>query len=102
MSNKVSVPNKADELNISVFNLITGINKSEILTKHISCGCKSKLDERKCNSDQKQNNDKYWCDFKRHNIYETGYIWNPATCSCENDKILEALLEIQWLRVMTL
>ena len=102
MSNKVSVRNKADELNLSVFNLITRINESEILIKHIWCGCKSKFDERKCNSDQKRNNDKYWCDCKRHNIYETDYIWNPATCSCESDKILEALLEIQWLRVMTL
>ena len=59
LSNKGSVSNKADELNLSVFNLITGINESEILTKHTSCGCKNKFDKRKCSSDQKWNNDKY-------------------------------------------
>ena len=40
------------------FNVITGKNESKILTKDISCKCKCKLDERKCISDQKQNNDK--------------------------------------------
>ena len=31
--------------------MITGINESKILTKHISCKCKCKFDDRKCNSD---------------------------------------------------
>ena len=39
--------------------MITGINKSKILAKHISCKCKCKFDKRKFNSNQKQNNDKY-------------------------------------------
>ena len=30
--------------------MITGINESKILTKHISCECKWKFDGRKCNS----------------------------------------------------
>ena len=38
--------------------MITGINESNILTKHISCKCKSKFTGRKCNSNQKRNNDK--------------------------------------------
>ena len=50
--NKVCVPNKTEDLNLSVFNMITGINESETLTKHISCKCKCRLDGRKCNSDQ--------------------------------------------------
>ena len=33
--------------------MITGINESETLTKHISCERKCKLDGRKCNSDQR-------------------------------------------------
>ena len=36
--------------------MITGINESKILTKHISCECKCIFDGRKCNSDQSQNN----------------------------------------------
>ena len=39
-SNKVCVPNKTEELNLSAFNIITGINESKTLTKHISCECK--------------------------------------------------------------
>ena len=34
-------------LNLSVFNMITGINESETLTKDISCECKCRFDERK-------------------------------------------------------
>ena len=41
-----------------VLNIITGINESNTLTKHISCEWKYKFDERKCNSDQWWNNDK--------------------------------------------
>ena len=34
LSNKVCVPNKTENLKISVFNMITRINESEILTKY--------------------------------------------------------------------
>ena len=37
LSNKVCIPNKTEDLNLSVFNMITGINESKILTKHLSC-----------------------------------------------------------------
>ena len=40
LSNNVYVPNKTEYLNLNVFNMITGINKSKTLTKHISCKCK--------------------------------------------------------------
>ena len=40
------------DLNLSIFNMITGINESKTLTKHISCECKCRFDGRKCNSDQ--------------------------------------------------
>ena len=50
LSNKVCVSNKTDDLNLSVFNMITGKDKSETLTKHISCECKCKFDGRKRNS----------------------------------------------------
>ena len=45
------------DLNLSVF-MITGINELKTLTKHISCKCKCKFDGRKCNSNQKRNNNK--------------------------------------------
>ena len=65
LSNKVCVPNKTEDLNLSVFNMITGINESKTLTKHISCECKCKFDGRKCNSNQKWNNDKCWYKCKK-------------------------------------
>ena len=58
LSNKVCVTNKTENLNLSMFNMITGINESETLTKHISCKCKCQFDGRKCNSNKKRNNDK--------------------------------------------
>ena len=35
LSNRVCVPNKTEDLNMHVFKMITGINESKILTKHI-------------------------------------------------------------------
>ena len=49
--------------------MITGINESKTLTKHISCECKCKVDGRKCNSNEKWNNDKCRCECKKHHIY---------------------------------
>ena len=47
LCNKVCVPNKTEDLNLSVFNMITRINESKTLTKHIPCQCKCKFDGRK-------------------------------------------------------
>ena len=93
LSNKVCVPKKTEDLNLSVLNMITGINESETLTKHISCECKCKFDETKCNSNQWWNNDKCRCGCKKRNICENDYIWNPATCNCENGKYLVSIMD---------
>ena len=58
LSNKVCAPNKTEDLNPSMFNMITGINESKTLTKHIPCEWKCKFDGRKCNSNQWWNNNK--------------------------------------------
>ena len=69
LSNKLLVPNKREDLNIHVFNMITGINQSKILAKHV-CECKCKFDGRKCNSNQKWNNKKFRWNIKQNkNIY---------------------------------
>ena len=44
LSNKVCVPNKTEDLNTSIFNMITEINDSKTLAKHISCKCKCRFD----------------------------------------------------------
>ena len=48
LSNKLCIPDKTEDLNLTVFNKITDI----------SCECKSKFDGTKCNPDQWRNNDK--------------------------------------------
>ena len=58
LSNKVCVPNRTEHLNLSIFDMITGENKSKTLTKDISCECKCRFDGRKYNLDQWWNNDK--------------------------------------------
>ena len=58
LSKKLCIPNKREDLNLSMFSTITEMNKSNILTKHISCECKCRFDGRKCNSDQWWNNDR--------------------------------------------
>ena len=44
LSDKLSIPNKAEDLNLCVFNMVTGISESKTLTKDISCECKCKFD----------------------------------------------------------
>ena len=84
LSNKVCVPNKTEDLNLSLFNMITGINESKTLTKYISCKCKCSFDGRKCNSDQWWNKGKCQCECKKRRVYEKDCVWNSSTCNCEN------------------
>ena len=91
--NKVCVPNKTEYLNLKVFSMTTGINKSKTLTKHISCECKCRFDGRKCNSDQWWNNDKRRCECKKRHACEKDYVWNPSTCNCENGKYLASSMD---------
>ena len=54
------------------FNMITGINESETLTKHISCKCK--FDGTKCYSNHWWNNNKCWYKCKKHHMCEKDYV----------------------------
>ena len=73
--------------------MITGINETKKLTKHISCECKCRFDKRKCNSDQRWNNDKCRCECKKRHVCEKDYVWNPFTCNCENGKYLASIMD---------
>ena len=64
LSSRLCVTDKAEELNLNVFNIITETNESTILRKHISCKCEFKFNGRKRNSNQKWNNNKCWCECK--------------------------------------
>ena len=75
LSNKVCVPNKTEDSDLSMFNMIAGISESETLTKHVSYKCECKFDGRKCHSNQKMNNDKYSYKCRKHHICEKIYIF---------------------------
>ena len=62
---------------------------SQNLTQDISCECKCIFDGRNCNSNQKWNNDKCWCECKQ----EQDYIRNPSTWNCENGKYLAIIID---------
>ena len=94
LSSRVGVPNETEDLNLHVFNIITGINKSRTLTKHISCKYECKLDSKKFILKQKWNNNKCCCECKNpkeHCVSEKSYIWNPATCSWKNCKYVGSI-----------
>ena len=74
-----------------IFNMITRINGSKALTKHISCKCKCRFDGTKCNSNQWWNNNKRRCECKKHLKCEKDYVWNPR--ACKNGKYLADIMD---------
>ena len=93
LSNRVCVPNKTEDLDIHVFNMITEKNESNILTKDILSKCKCRFDGKKYNSNQWWNKDKRQCECKKLHVCEKDYIWNPSTCTCENGKYLATVMD---------
>ena len=76
--------------------MITGINESRTLAKHISCKCECNFDTEKRNSNQNGITISVGESVKiRKNIVCTqkSYIWNPATCSCKNSKYVESIVD---------
>ena len=64
LSDRICVPNKTEDVNLIVFNMIIRINELKTLANHISCKCKCKFDNRKCKSNQKWVKNKCQCDCK--------------------------------------
>ena len=90
LSNKVCIPNKTEDLNLSVFNIITGLNESKALTKHISCKCKCRFDEKNVIQINGRITINVNISVKKF-MYVKKIVWNPATCNCENGKCLASI-----------
>ena len=73
--------------------MITGINESKTLAKHISCECKCRFDGRISNSDQWWNNNKCRCECKERHVSKKDYVWNLATYNCESGKYLASIMD---------
>ena len=65
---------KTEDLNLRVFNMITWINESKTLTRHMSCECTYKFDGRKYNSNQKWITINVDIITKKHHTYEKIYL----------------------------
>ena len=77
-------------------NMVTGINESKILTKHLSCECKCKFDATKLISNQKWKSEKCWCECKnpkKLDACEKVYIWNPSIWICKNGEYSESTID---------
>ena len=87
ISNRLCVPKKGKNLNFSVFNWILGMHELISLTKHISFECKCNFGDKKCNWNQKRNNNKCWCESKD----------SKERCKCEEGStgiLLQVLAEM--------
>ena len=65
LSGGICVLNKTENVNLNVYIMITRIEESKTLTKHMLCDCKCKFDDKKYNSNQKWNKDLHWCECKK-------------------------------------
>ena len=70
LSNKICIPNKIGKLNLTVFNMITGINESKTLTKRLSCELTVDLMEKNVIQNQWWNNYKCRCECKKNHVCE--------------------------------
>lgn len=69
--------------------MITDVNKSKTLVKHVSCNFRCKIDGRKCNSSKNGiilSNFKWQDECKKpitHCVYRKYYAWNLIVRACE-------------------
>ena len=61
---KMCVPDVVKNLNVKVFNLMSGTNETRHIKRHETCKCKYRLGESVCNNKQSWNDDKYRCEYK--------------------------------------
>ena len=90
---KLCVPDTIKNINVKVFNLISRTNETRHIKWHKTCKCKCRLDASVCNNKQRwKNEDKSRCECKElmdKGICDKAFIWNPSTCECECDKLLD-------------
>ena len=86
---KICVPDIVKNLNVKVFNLMSGTNETRHIEWYETCKCECRLDVIVCNNKQRWNNDKCQCECKElidKWVCDEGFIWNPSNCGCECDK----------------
>ena len=92
-SSEVSGPNKKQNANVEVFNMITKINEVKTLITHILYGCKYKFHSTICNSNRKWNNETSQCNCKNHHTFKKNYSWNTRKYFCKNGKYFKSITD---------
>ena len=71
------VPDVVKNLNVKVFNLISGTNETRHIQWHEMCKCECKFGANVCNNKQSWNKDKCRCEWKElidKGVWEKGLI----------------------------
>ena len=77
---------KTEDLNLSIFNMITGVNESKALKKMYQANVNINVNFFVESVIQIKSGIMINVNVSvKYNISERDYIWNPATCICEND-----------------
>ena len=82
---KLCVPDAVKNLNVKVFNLMSGTNKTRRIEWHETCKFKCRSNSSVC-SNERWNDDKCRCECKElidKGVCDKGFIWNPSNCECE-------------------
>ena len=94
---KYAFQNKGEDLNLSIFNIITGINESKPLTKHIyhaNVNVNIMVENViQIKSGIMINVDVGVKICKNIMCTKKEYIWNPVACSCGNGKYLGNIID---------
>ena len=61
---KLCVPDVVKNLNVKVFNLVSGTNETRRIEWHETCKCKCRFNSSVCNNKQRWNDDKCRCECK--------------------------------------
>ena len=80
------VPHIVKNLNVKVFNLVSGTNEKRHIERHETCKCKCSFEHSVCNNKQRWNDDKCRCECKElidKGVCDKGFIWNPSNCEYE-------------------
>ena len=76
-----------------MFSIIEGINESKTLSKHIHANVNINLMIKNIIQIENGITINVCASVKKHHIFEKGYIWNPASCSCTNGKYLSRIID---------
>ena len=84
--------NKIVDLNIHVFNVITGKNESKVLMQNFNVDINVGLMEKNVIQINGRITINVCVSVKKRHACEKDYILNPATCSCQNGKYLASTM----------